>query len=129
MENSSRFTFRAWDIENKEMTSSMAITMHNGQIYRSNLNVTQHYEIMQSTGLKDKNDKLIFEGDILKWQDVKVKIQKVTFDKYEDNEGWVDDVHLGYGFYSNTLPDVIKKGGIVIGNIYENPELLKEGKK
>jgi len=75
-------------------------------------------EIMQYTGLKDKNGKEIYEGDI-------VKI------KYRDYLGiikWRD-----CGFYINER-DYAKKDFVlnitsteeIIGNIYESPELLTE---
>lgn len=73
-------------------------------------------EIMQSTGLKDKNGKEIYEGDILKkagivsWNDVEVRWSCVDIE-WNDNREWHDMLYL-------TTPLEI------IGNIYENPELI-----
>ena len=73
-------------------------------------------EIMQYTGLKDKNSKEIYEGDIVKitrhWSKTMSLIQEViyegaTFSPFDDSDwGWVSSESE------------------VIGNIYENPELL-----
>lgn len=71
----------------------------------------------QCTGLKDKNDKLIYEGDIV---DDGEQYTKIVFDKscfcYDDGSGFYDDLDFYYTHCE------------VIGNIHENSELL-EGNK
>lgn len=73
-----------------------------------------------STGLHDKNGKEIYEGDILeaekKTGKVKfvVKFDKAYFGIYTLKDEFVITLTVGLEFY----------GGEVIGNIYENPELL-----
>lgn len=74
----------------------------------------------QCTGLKDKNDKLIYEGDIVKIFHVSGTMQGKYF---FDVVGWNDlrcrfDTE-NYGIINDD--DVYE----VIGNIYENPELLE----
>ena len=66
----------------------------------------------QYTGLLDKNGKKIYEGDIL--QSDKGFVGKVYF---EDAQWFGAKDYLGYA---------VEHGVEVIGNIYENSELLKE---
>jgi uncharacterized phage protein (TIGR01671 family) len=74
------------------------------------------YELMQYTGLTDKNGKEIYEGDIihLKFGELNANLV-VKWDKYMGlkyhNGGWTSLVH-------------VDTHGEVIGNIFENPELL-----
>lgn len=85
-------------------------------------------ELMQSTGLKDENSKEIFEGDILKvanndsswFEVVKYDHEKAMFISKEVNLKYeVPETPL-YDLFSPYLFKVE-----VIGNIYENPELLE----
>ena len=71
------------------------------------------YELMQSTGLKDKNGVEIFEGDIVEYFHTPAVIQKV--------KGGFAIVNTGdYEFMTNL------KGHIrILGNIYENPDLVE----
>lgn len=76
--------------------------------------------LMQFTGLKDKNGKEIYEGDVLKFYNG--RIGKITWDnEWCVNKYVLEDNSFGY------LPEFqFYKPYEVIGNIYENPELLKE---
>lgn len=123
--------FRAWDTPfNKMIYDNSLITINlDGTVNYGNAELTSRdtylqYPIvlMQFTGLKDKNGKEIYEGDIV--NDCKV----VTFGhydvgEYEDNEsgiGW----HITY--QGKPLSGIyLGKNLEVLGNIYENPELLK----
>ena len=68
-------------------------------------------EFNEYTGLKDKNGKEIYEGDIFNY------------------DGEIDTIDSIEDFYFNELIEYRMSEGKIIGNIYENPELLKELKK
>lgn len=74
--------------------------------------------LMQYTGLKDKNGKEIYEGDIINPAKAKYKDYRII--KWESVED-LEESYTGFDIY----PSYTKKFEVV-GNIYENPELIKE---
>ena len=117
--------FRAWRKTSKTMHFINTI----GTIPILSKETPKKYVVMQFTGLKDKNNKEIYEGDIVDigityCGDVEISAQKgiVTFEECEFFvKGQKEE-------YFNLQSIIINKDGKVIGNIYENPELLKESK-
>lgn len=92
------------------------------------------YSIEQYTGLKDKNGKEIYEGDIVKYLSYQKEYTgQVVFDFVDDSEGYYVEKHYGWGIwrddYNTSLGDYADNNMKcelieVIGNIHENPELI-----
>ena len=86
----------------------------------------KNIDLMQATGLKDKNGKEIFEGDILAFKtDDEVINVKIFWDEKHAlfmfrSEKYNEEEPLAELVEANTYPFEI------IGNVYENPELLEE---
>ena len=78
-------------------------------------------ELMQYTGLKDKNNKEIYEGDIL-FESFGERYYKVVF----ENGGFRAEFKGDFEEHSLDLIDVVAQGCEIVGNIYENPELMEE---
>ncbi len=99
-------------------------------IFTGALKVVQegNWQLMQCTGLKDKNGKLIYEGDIMSWKAGtiwQIKWKYGGFWLWQETgyrEYWADPNSTGGGREFRSLQDEIE----IIGNIYENPDLLKE---
>ena len=117
--------FRAWDKQEKQMMKVSAISLENKEIGVKDFR-TYHFfrikniELMQYTGLKDKNGTEIYEGDVVKVEG--------------DGEIYrVEWIYSGFGleprYNSPHYPILgnvkLRKKIEVIGNIHENPELLE----
>ncbi len=84
------------------------------------------YELMQYTGLKDKNGKEIYEGDICDLLDSRgfeIVYQQSAFGYITGETKLTDFHHLGGNYHFKWENGQSQKVEI-IGNIYENPELL-----
>ncbi len=114
--NNDRFKFRVWYKEDKKFNNNIcAYYQFLSDSYDCGHTVNlENYIIMQCTGLKDKNDKLIYEGDIVRFN----KTGIVEWDIYEwmlttlDGTDWIES----FGCINEYE---------IIGNKYENPELLE----
>ena len=80
------------------------------------------YDIQFCTGMKDKNDKQIYEGDIIRCYYLKMHLDGVVF---WDSEELGFNVKAYDGEIYRFIPTGKKETVEVIGNIYENPELLE----
>lgn len=138
--------FRAYDVYNNEMlevdlldfsvmagyknTPAVRVDMYSDYFDREEM------ILMQYTGLKDKNGVEIYEGDILGYVDFEDEITVEGVVKYgRFNCSCCSGV---YGWYIEGEGDIRKakideytgkNDVIVLGNVFENPELLKESEE
>lgn len=118
--------FRAWDVHNMEMFTNDQLIIWNGNVYANDpgkisvdkmrgWSIDEKY-LMQSTGLFDINGVEIFEGDVLRGDDGEIFFNTVYFD--EKKAKWMRDTDIELWENVELLE--------IIGNIYENPELVEE---
>lgn len=125
-----RLNFRAWD--GKEMKEVLSLEFDNHGSFEAVVhgkathcdNMHEHIGpkwVMQSPGLRDKNDNLIFDDDLVNMKGticvIKVEYDGGRFFEPLSEDNWCDDW--------NFLDD--HERCEIIGNIHENPELLKQG--
>ena len=130
-----RIKFRVWDVKNKKfLPESYFAILGNGKLivtlsgyYNDFTNTNQDdYVIQQYTGLTDKNGNLIFEGDIVQYN------QNSSYDNMDFIAKWSDN-KLGFIFQSNSGEQLVNqtphlnrfKHLEVVGNIFEHENLLK----
>jgi len=150
-----RFKFRAWDnVQNKmllpdkdkayiSLVGTFCCVEDEKDSWELIENRNYRHILMQCTGLKDKNDKLIYEGDVVTMPDtytesvdVGIGMVPVAQDKFnsiciikyekggfgvnvpEETENYIQGFN---SFYELDIAEIE-----IIGNIYENKELLNE---
>lgn len=118
--------FRAWDKEFKEMVQVYALvfdeqiikaTYKNGNVVKEDI---KNYVLMQSTGLRDKNGKEIFEGDVVKM--AKNVYSEPTYYEVVRHRGGayrLESKQYGCELWLRHTDCEIA------GDIYKNPELLE----
>lgn len=129
----SRFNFRVWDKENEKMVypdgngyfqlEYDTVIDGNGKLFNLvNQETVDTCILMQTTGLVDKNGKEVFEEDIIKFDGKYTKAKRLI--RYSKEEGRLVACHTDFVYdYCDFNKDWISQWE-VIGNIYENPELL-----
>ena len=122
--------FRAWDKENEKMMKVSSLHLENKEISvkeNGTFRLFRMQDLMQYTGIKDKNGKEIYEGDIVlikldetsTWYKTVVGFKKGAFiANLIDKEDYVYIFH--HGFTDDDFE--------IIGNVYENKNLLEENK-
>lgn len=133
-----RFKFRAWHSIQKRMIDIYGLgpdfvteNTLDGVDPGTNAFMGDDFEkliIMQCTGIMDKKGTYIYEGDILGFGK-SITTYAVVWNK----DGWLSFSKEGdkygpfsRGIYPNTRYDKENNMSFIVGNIYENPELLKE---
>lgn len=136
--------FRAWEKENKEMITDFWIDSKDGECFgKYSDEAKPNWILMQYTGLTDKNGKEIYFDDIVKFS---FHDHDDPMENYEGTAVIAETMNSGVGLLfdwdnndagSNKTFAVIEGGQIndywddedlwdieVVGNIYENPELI-----
>lgn len=124
-----KIKFRAWLKEERKMVNVETLFIGINRLCFGNSKTEdlffrdfEEVELMQYTGLEDKNSKEIYEGDILffrdenmkyvvVWQDTAFIIESIEIRKYSEKMYWLDDTEICCE---------------IVGNIYENKNLLEE---
>ena len=146
--------FRAWHKEKKIISEVLGIDILHKEIFFSNGDVDyceisdfKYIELMQYTGMKDVTEKEIYEGDVVKLIHTGIEI---SADRLEDLKRFVGIIKYENGIFKivKTEKSLIESKYFemeqkkvseifiysklydleVVGNIYENPELLGENK-
>ena len=113
--------FRAWDTEDLEWIYAEPVYGIFPSIPVEGWTESRYGDIQQYTGLHDKIGREIYEGDILESNALLGNSQKTrTTDIYAGAS------FLGNGLLSNEKIYMHNHQPEVIGNIYENPELLED---
>lgn len=112
-------------ISNMDPSAPAIITKNFNEGESPSAHVVERKTVGEYTGLKDKNGKKIYEADLFWWngalREVVYREDKAAFmGKRIQGNGYTD--RFFYLWHLQDLMDRVE----VIGNIYENPELLKQ---
>lgn len=128
--------FRAWNEGKMIYQNQTIMTANNDQLWWFFKSIRKDAILMQFTGLQDKNGVDIYEGDIPKGFNNSIEISEISLGtdswgmiykaicvnvQYDDKSGHLIIVKNGVNSYSKSAKEIE-----IIGNIYENPELLNK---
>jgi uncharacterized phage protein (TIGR01671 family) len=136
-----KIKFRGWDKKKNEMWDDVLCEMAEFDNYDNDTSMleiancmivgdNERFEFMQYTGLKDKNGKKIYEGDIIRVEELTYKGCEETLPENLEVQYYMDSFQFFrgdeclMGLYISYM-----KTGEIIGNIYENPELKEHLRK
>ena len=88
----------------------------------------EHTEKDQYTGLKDKNGKEVFEGDVVKVDDRQIGAKEIYIGEVYYCTDYTLENNPCFAVWTKNGHNQMSPSIEIIGNIYENPELLKENK-
>ncbi len=108
--------FRAWDKLNKRMLNNQKLLQAMNVNHMMEVTNSEQFVEMQFVNLRDKNGREIYEGDILEFQNEEAAYIPTEV-IWEEQFELLDDEWFDGEKYTNVK---------VIGNIFENPELLEE---
>lgn len=120
--------FRAWDKENKEMLFVRQIDFMFEKVVLECYEqfFIDEVELMQYTGLRDKNGREIYEGDVVRYECCfESYVEEVIYDDKHCNFGTIDKDEKTFSFDA-LISDFDVDCFEVVGNKYENLELLGE---
>lgn len=123
--------FRAWNGAEQKMHGNVGISPHTQEYHVFDKYGAIHDAygsmpvLMQFTGLKDRNGKEVYEGDILKMGEATAKVvfwgkpPEFGLDFYHNEDAWCEDWNLSD---DSTRMEIV-------GNVYEHPELLNRNEE
>jgi uncharacterized phage protein (TIGR01671 family) len=119
--------FRTWDTSKKELSYTFSMSdLAREEVHFTVSSWWENLIFQQYTGLKDKNDVEIYEGDILSEGNSGYGYKKLTIVEWREAYSGEQFCEVGLNselvdYYGGVNPEYKE----VVGNIYENQEMVK----